>query len=181
MAKCFGLTNIGDVSSRSFFFDANVLIYIFGNSTSRKWETQYSKIFSRLMTNTNLFVDFTVISEFINREAKLSYHSYLIFYNKTTIDLPYKAYRNSPDGITVMNGIYMCVKDDILSKFKITEESYSKRDILEFLTNDSLDFNDKAIKQICINNDYILVTNDSDFKITDIDILTANNKLLSNT
>lgn len=178
MAKCFGLNDLSEIASCSFFFDANVLIYLFGISTGGNWEVQYAKIYSRLLTNTNLFVDFTVISEFINSVVRIAYQSHINFNNISAKQFSYKDYRNSIDGLEILKGVYETVRLNILDKFKLNESSFSHSDILEFLTNDSLDFNDKAIKQICLKNDYILVTNDSDFKNTNINILTANNKLL---
>lgn len=178
MAQCFGLNDISKISNHNFFFDANVLIYLFGNSSNSVWEEQYAKLYKSLINSQNLFVNFMIISEFINREAKISYHSHLSFYNISKNQLTFKDYRNCPDGIEVLNGIYETVKVDILEKFNIIDESFSKNDIVDFLKIDSLDFNDKAIKNICLKNNYILVTNDSDFINTDLNILTANNIIL---
>ena len=40
------------------------------------------------------------------------------------------------------------------------------------------DFNDQVITELCKNNGFTLITNDSDFKTQDIPILTANSNLL---
>ena len=47
----------------------------------------------------------------------------------------------------------------------------------DYATGD-YDFNDQVITEICKNNGFTLITNDSDFKTQDIPILTANSKLL---
>ncbi len=179
MAQCFGLNDISKVSNHSFFFDANVLIYLFGSSFDQHWGKEYSKIYNLLLHKDDLFIDFMIISEFINREARISYQSHLDFYNISKSQLTFKDYRNCQDGIDVLNGIYETVKVDILTKFNIIEEVFSKSDIVEFLIINSLDFNDKAIRNICLKNNYILVTNDSDFINTGLNILTANNKILN--
>ena len=47
----------------------------------------------------------------------------------------------------------------------------------DYATGD-YDFNDQVITEICKNNGFTLITNDSDFKTQEIPILTANAKLL---
>ena len=41
------------------------------------------------------------------------------------------------------------------------------------------DFNDLVFREICKDNDFILVTNDYDFCTTGINILTANTKIIT--
>ena len=48
------------------------------------------------------------------------------------------------------------------------------------LNVDSLDFNDKAIQSVCAKNNFVLLTNDIDYKETSLDILSANKKFNSN-
>ena len=47
----------------------------------------------------------------------------------------------------------------------------------ELLVVDELDFNDKIIFSLCKEKNMVLLTNDSDFVQSDIDILSANPKL----
>ena len=61
---------------------------------------------------------------------------------------------------------------------KLTNHLWDKKDIVDLLTTDHCDFNDKLITEICRNDDLVLLTNDADFASAPIDILTANPKLL---
>ena len=51
--------------------------------------------------------------------------------------------------------------------------------LADYAMGDS-DFNDQVITEICKNNGFTLITNDSDFKTQQIPILTANQSLLGN-
>ena len=42
---------------------------------------------------------------------------------------------------------------------------------------DELDFSDKAIIRICEDNQFILLTNDTDFKNSNIDIISCHKKM----
>lgn len=59
------------------------------------------------------------------------------------------------------------------------EKGFNQVDIYSMLCVDSLDFNDKAIELICRENNFVLMTNDADYMGTSLEILTANNKLVS--
>ena len=48
------------------------------------------------------------------------------------------------------------------------------------LVVDTLDFNDKIIYDICKTYNLVLLTHDADFSKSDIDILSANPKLVKN-
>ena len=91
----------------------------------------------------------------------------------------FKDFRNSQDGKDVINDIYLIVKNDILSCFRIIGKSFNKSDIEGFLIVDQLDFVDKATVSICSENNLVLLTNDKDFKNSGLDILTGNPHILN--
>lgn len=181
MATKYTTQNIPTLLNRKVFIDANVLIYIFWPSGSQHWENVYSSLFARLVRQGNeLLVDFIVISEIVNRAIRLEYEKYLLANNLIRSTLPFKKYRNSIDGQTALADIYLMVETDILNKFTIVGKSFTRQEISSFLIVDSLDFGDKGILSTCQENACVLLTNDVDYKTSNIDILTSNPAILRN-
>ncbi len=175
MANVFALNQIEKFSDRKIFFDANVLIYLFWPSGSNFWENSYSKAFAKLLRNKNeLFVDFLVISETVNRIYRIEYEKYLFKNNYSRQQYSYKYFRNGNEGKSVLSDIYLIVKSSILNHFSVVGKPFEKNDIENFLVVEPLDFVDKAILSICMENNFVLCTNDSDYRYSNIDILTSN-------
>lgn len=180
MPNRYNSLTVSSVANTNVFFDANILIYLFGNGTptTSNWENQYATLYTKLSNQNNRFiVDYIVISEFVNRVIKLEYKNYLITNSLSEQAYSYKTYRNSSDGQQALADIYLTVKDDILSYFEVVEQSYSKTDLISMSCVDQLDFSDKAIIKICENNAYILLTNDQDYTHTTVDILSCHWKI----
>lgn len=177
MNNRYSQSNISNINDKKVFFDANILIYLFW-ATGSSWEQTYANLYSRLNRQNNSYViDFLVISEFINRAIKMEYQNYLNENGLTSQEYKYKAYRDSQDGKEALNDIYTIVSSEILEAFEVVEKVYSKEDISSMFIVDGLDFTDKAIEQICSENDFVLLTNDKDFKDSTIDILSCNRNL----
>ena len=145
------------IIQKPVFFDANVLIYLFWPTGTKYYEENYAKAFNSLRKS----------GEVVNRVLRIEYKRYEDNYQKL------KHFRNSDDGEEVLNDIYSLLEEVILPQFEITDRIFTKSEINDFLTYDDLDFNDKAIAEICRSEDLILLTNDSDFKDTDIEILSG--------
>lgn len=178
MANRYSPSNIQNIADKKIFFDANILIYLFWASASSSWEDQYARLYTRLnQQNNNFVVDYIVISEFINRAIRIEYDYYLIENTLTKSSFSYKDYRNSQDGQEALNDIYLTVTDEILEEFEVVEKSYSKNDLTMMCTADNLDFSDKAIVKICNENQFVLLTNDTDFSDSCIDILSCHHRL----
>lgn len=181
MATKYSTQNISAVINRKVFFDANILIYVFWPSGAQHWENIYSAAYAKLLRQGNeMLVDFIVISEIVNRAIRLEHEKFLIANNLNRNNLPFKRYRNSNEGKTALADIYLMIETDILSSFTIVGKSFTKQEINSFLSVDSLDFGDKAILLICQENTCILLTNDIDYKTSDIDILTSNTNFFTN-
>ena len=181
MAERYSLRDISLLKSRKIFFDANVLIYIFWPTGSFSWENSYSSIFRRLLLQKNeIVVDFIVISEVINRAIRIEYEKYLNANNLNRRNFSFKQFRDSTEGEAATEDIYSIVSLSILPIFNVQVKGFSKSEIESFLNIDSLDFSDKAILSICKENDFVLLTNDRDFRTSDIEILTSNRIILKN-
>lgn len=173
MAITYKLQDVDKIGKSSLFFDANIIIYLFWPSGRYFFEENYAKVFKYLLKNGNtLCVDFLVISEVINRILREEH-------KKINPTQKFKDFRNSQDGKETIKDIYTIVEDTILNQFKIIEKPINKQYIQEFLQIDELDFIDKAIVSLCKENSLILITNDTDFKNSNLDILTGNLKIIN--
>ena len=169
MAEKFDKNSVFKLFDRDVFVDANVLINLFwSTSGSEFWEIECSTIFRALLRQRNkLFIDFLVISEVVNRVLRIE-HKML------QPEQDFKRFRDSEEGKATLSDIYSIVKNRILEDFSVAEKSFSEVDIRNFLTINSLDFIDKGLLKICQKNNFVLFTNDKDYKNLDIDVLTCN-------
>lgn len=179
------LDNISSIQNRKIFFDANILIYIFWPTHQHPYEEKYSNYFSHVLKNKvnlncSFSTDFIVISEICNRIIKIEYDNYLKNVNLSKENLPFKTFRNKKEGKDTLKEIYSIIKNKILRNFTIIGKAFLKEDIEKCLCFDSLDFCDRAISQLCRENNCILLTNDIDFASTDLDIISSNPRILSN-
>lgn len=163
---------------RNIFFDTNVYIFVDGNDSrpvSKIYSNYYWEIV-RSKNNTIIMNDY-IISEFFNRCCKDQYK--LELDNELT-NLPYKQWRKLPDSIEILETI----RDSILhflgdAQFVQACSTDTKiNDILHEAAKGSLDFSDLMINAQCQTNKYILVTDDADYIDCNIDIVTANPKIL---
>lgn len=174
MPSKYNLQTIAQISERKIFIDANILIYLFWPTGETSWETSYATIFRNLLKQNNeLYVDFLIISEVINRVVRIEYA-------KSQTTLKFKDYRNSPEGQETLADIYLIIKDNILRQFSVVEKTFNHQELEQFLMVDELDFVDKATLSLCQENEFVLLTNDRDFKSANIDILTTNPQILRN-
>jgi predicted nucleic acid-binding protein len=180
MGAKYRLQDVAQLNGRNIFFDANVLIYLFWPTGQHSFEQNYAQVFRNLLRQGNdLFVDFLVISEIVNRAVRNEYEKYLLTNSLTKAQLKFKDYRDSADGQDSLNDIYIIVKNDILSHFDIIGKSFEKPEIENFLVVDDLDFVDKATVTLCEENNFVLLTNDKDFRDCGLDMLTGNPHILN--
>lgn len=180
MAKKYSLNQINQLTENNIFVDANVLIYLFwpiGSKELENIEKNYAKGYNLLLKQNNkLFINFLVVSEIINVVLRLEHKKYN---ESNACNVGFKTYRDSQHGKEVLEDIYTIVREDILARFEIIDIEFDKEEIEKFLVVEDIDINDKAILEVCRENNMILFTNDSDFKSSYIDLLTCNYKLLN--
>ena len=156
-----------------FFFDTNVLLILFRldipartNSPDMKRYKNYSRILTRFLANRiEIVINEIVISEF--------YYASLKFARDISNFSSIKQFRNSETGVQVIENIFSNIKT-MLSQFKFLPLNTTGSTLLNMLSVDSLDFNDKLIMETCRRNNLVLVTDDADFKIAPVDVLSAN-------
>lgn len=177
MATKYRLQDFSQVINRDIFVDANVVIYLFWSTGQHTFEDNYAKVFSNLREQKNrLFIDFLIISEVINRMLRNEWKRWQRIAPSPSTE--FKDFRNSPDGSKTLYGIYTIFQNEILKCFEVVESSFSKTEIEKYFTLDELDMIDKGIVTTCKKYNFILLTNDKDFKNSDIDILSSNPKIL---
>lgn len=175
MCKRFTQNDIDALSSRTIFFDANVIIDLFWSMTpNNRFSDTDSLIFDKIITNKIITAtNSIVVSEIINRMIRLEMSKEPNYDNKQ-----YKTFRKTEKGKEIVDNIHHYVKENILPHFDILDKAFSNTQIQDLLQDKTLDdFNDKLIYSCCKDKNMVLFTNDADFAAANIDILSANNKI----
>ena len=172
MGAKYRLQDVSQLNGRNIFFDANVLIYLFWPTGQHSFEQNYARVFRNLLRQgNNLFVDFLVTSEVINRILRNEHQ-------RINPSQKFKDFRNSEDGKDALDDIYIIVKNDILARFNVVGKAFNSQEIESLLSVDELDFVDKATVTLCEENNFVLLTNDKDFRDCGLDMLTGNPHIL---
>lgn len=135
MRMRYSASSIPSLKDRTFFFDANSLIYIFWpTSPDSRAATDYGSILATLIKNNAILaVNEIVISEIINRILRIEF-------NKTKLPKDkFKEYRDSTEGQSVQQDIYEIIKNRILNRFQIVNELLSKDDVATLLVSKFLE------------------------------------------
>ncbi len=160
--------------------DTNIWLYLFPAPSSPPHGApikKYSAAFGRMRNaKVRLTMDVLVLGEYINRYCRIEYKA---GYAGTYPD--YKKFRQSRDFKSVGQGAAVYARK-ILSFCTAFDHPFSSanlKDILVDFEDGLADVNDGLIAGACRNNGWKLVTNDGDFVNGGIEVLTANNRLLS--
>ena len=158
------------------FLDSNIWLYLYGPPKRRSyWRSIYASVFNRILrAKSRIYIDVLVVSEFINAYARLKWRDASSYPNT------FKTFPSSSDFKTVAQDIATHIQQ-IMKHCTRIESGFTTLPINDLITdyiNGDSDFNDQVITEICKNNGFTLITNDSDFKTQDIPVLTANSKLL---
>lgn len=184
-------------SKDKLFLDANIWLYLYCPQGSRRFRVNtYSDVFDRILdASSRIYIDVLVLSEFINtfarqeyalakdglelakQERELTEQEYELVKSHLS---SFKNFRSSPDFELIAQGIAAAVKQ-IMKHCSRVESCFTILEMDALIADydiGNFDFNDQVITEICKNNGFTLITNDSDFITQDIPILTANSKLL---
>lgn len=179
--------DLAGLAKRRYFFDANLWLKILKppfNLLPR--DKKYLDFFERFKNNPNhpkIVVTSLVLSEVTNRYLRDV--TYPIFCKKNKVQAPDKSYykemyRPSQQFLTdyislledfkAFQNYYELVEDGLGSDVR-------QKDILTSPPQ-SLDFNDNYFYQLAKKRQYIIVTDDKDFFVEDVEVLTYNNQLI---
>lgn len=181
MSKAVDINNYTFSDKDNLFFDANIWLYLYGpqGNPSDSTAQAYSRSLARAMqAKSRIWVDVLIISEFINRFARIEYD---IQYPNKSQRPSFKQFRNN---FPVFQPIAQAIVGAVRNIFKFTariESGFATADmnalLSEFETTPS-DFNDQMLIGLCNSHSLQLVTHDFDFKRKSVNILTANPRIL---
>lgn len=162
------------------FFDTNVWLDILGPSPKHWAQKPCSYIYREALKNkVDICTNCMVISEFINAWSRLEFNQ-----QRRKLGLKsnqFKVFRNDSSIFNPISQEISLNVEKILGKTVLSDSYLANIDmskmIQEYKSGNS-DFNDLILQDVCKTNNYILVTNDGDFCCSDVDILTANKRLL---
>ena len=161
-------------------FDANVWVFIYGSQyrTSDKRTRLYSAAYKRIVeVGCRIFIDAIILSEFVNVLSRLTYHS--LPAAKKPQD--FKTFRRSAAFKPVAKSISDACRRIVNSCTRI-ESGFTSVDVdalLDRYKAGKSDFNDQILTHLCKHQGFTLVTDDGDFRVGDLKVLTANRRLLT--
>lgn len=165
-----------------FFFDTmiwlNIVAPSFGGLNQR--EINYTNFFDKVYkgTSSKIAVSSVLFSELTNLYMRRVAVKLYETEENTTVN--YNEYKTKYRPTQHFKEHYQIVCDEIESRsdsFVYCEDLASSYEATEACNYPKLDFNDFTYYQICRSSDYTLVTDDSDFYVKDIKILTLNDPL----
>lgn len=153
--------------------DANILLFLYGPGSPKDSRVRdYSRAYkSMLDANSQIYVDVLVVSEFINRYARI----------KCGPKRNFKRFRQSEAFEPVADAITDATRR-ILKHCKRIRNGFETLQInllLDEYAQGKSDFNNQVIASICKRERLKLVTDDGDFSRKGIRVLTANRNLLN--
>lgn len=176
--KAHDLTSYSFASGEQILVDTNIWLYLFpapGNP-HQPFAQQYSTAFSRLISaQAQPVLDPMVLSEYLNRYCRIEWEG-----NFKTQYQTFKQFRQSAD-FRVVASTAKTFAEKILNFCRIHSTSPNELDLDQALTDFEsgiADFNDALMIDLCKKRNLKLMTNDADFKIGGIEVLTTNPKLL---
>lgn len=188
----FHISDIRTTSPKNgckYLFDANVWLAVLYDFYNEPYYSPYTKFFNEIIRNKTaptaiIVVPSLLLSEIINRVMNDIYYWNYCKYspkseNQKKSDHFKKSYRKDPIYISDLKEICDFITD---YSDKITFTS----DYLEEYTCDTflkgipthLDFNDYVMAKLSAKENFIIVTNDSDFKVENVKVLTTQKSLL---
>lgn len=176
---------VKDVSQYHFLptddilIDTNFWLFTY-NIFASKNDRHYSAVLDYI-SSAHIYITDLIISEFIHTSVKIAFKNYKK--NNNLPNINYKQdYQITSDFKEQYQIAVNTVKDEILTLTNIEIIETKKHYLQNALTGPTgmLDFNDRVILQTALDNNFIILTDDADYKNcnSDITILTKNNALL---
>jgi predicted nucleic acid-binding protein len=179
--------NASEISTYSFtptdevLLDTNIWFLIYGpGKPGDPMAAVYSQALREmLVANCRIYVDVLVLSEYVNRYARLRHN--ILLKSTPGLDSDFKKFRKSSS----FKSIAWDVAGDLTQILKLSERIESDLPAIdinaligEYGKGDS-DFNDQVLAELCKGRSLKLVTHDADFKDRGLNLLTANKLLLT--
>jgi len=163
-------------AGKGYFFDTNIWLYIYGPIG---WPDHKSDVYSRALkrireSKVTIYINCMIISEFINTFSRIEFRQQSEFSK-------YKEFRNSLKYRAIAQDISYNVKKILKNTLACDPElqAIDFPEVMDLFEQGKYDFNDLLFAQICRAKGLIFVTHDKDFSGLGVEILTANEKLMS--
>lgn len=179
MSQRFDIASYVFDGNAAYFIDANVLLYIFGPMPPNDWKARtYSNAWKRLRASrAAVFLDVLVTSEILNRWARIEH----VRLGGDAKYGSFKEFRDTPEFRATASEIVLAMRT-IFKTVKRTGTPFANVNIEPALNNfadGTMDFVDSLICESCRLKPFILVTHDADMRAGDVDVVTANRRLLT--
>lgn len=161
-------------------FDANVWFFLYGphRPGDPKAAIYSGALKSILSAKSRVYVDVLIVSEFVNRYARLKHN---LLRGRPGVPKDFKQFRSTSAFKSIAKDIAADTRK-ILANCTCVDSGFATLDI-KSLVNDysdgDSDFNDLVLADLCKSKALKFVTDDGDFKGKGITVLTANKKLLA--
>ena len=167
-------------STDELLIDANVWFFLYGpHRPGSPQATVYSGAFARILAaNCRIYVDVLIVSEFVNRYARLKYQ---LLRGHRAIPRDFKRFRATAAFKAIAKDIAADTRKILLNCTRV-DSGFATLDVNALVNSygtGSSDFNDLVLAEVCRTRGFMLVTDDGDFKGKDIAVLTANKRLLA--
>jgi predicted nucleic acid-binding protein len=174
--KVHSVENYDFPAGKGYFFDTNIWMYIYGPIG---WPDQLSDAYSKalkkiLNSEGTIYINCMIISEFINAFSRIEFKQQTEF-------TKFKEFRNSLAFRAIAQDIAYNVRKILKNTLACDPElqAIDLPEVMEMFEQGKYDFNDLLFSQICRAKDMVFVTHDKDFSELGVEILTANEKLVS--
>lgn len=166
-------------SSEALLLDANIWLFVYGpqKPNAPKVAAYSGALKNILAARSRIYIDVLIVSEFINRYARLKWQ----LLPAAGRGESFKRFRKSAGFEPVAQVIAADVKRVLQHCTRVGSGFESLEiDALvdEYAAGDS-DFNDQVLTALCKKEGLKMVTDDGDFKGCGIPVITANKRLLS--
>lgn len=172
MSKIYKMNQYEIKKSDKFFFDANIWLLLhgsLGNYENRLTE-KVSDFYEKVINNGNtVYINPLIISEFMHASINIEYQTWK---RETTVSRNHKkAFVEMEDSKEFLKMLNLLIKNKLVEKSEFStdleKEKTSELFSLEKLMND---FNDDYYCLLAEENEFLIVTNDNDFKNKDYGI-----------
>ncbi len=177
--------------NRKYLFDANVWLSVLDDFylTSGRYKP-YIEFFNKIITNkiaptATIVIPSLLISEIINRVMNDIYYYHFCLDNEPPPGMTKqqhfkKVYRSSENYVSDLEELCSNIRDyhNKITFISDDLDQYTCKALIKNIPS-HLDFNDYVYSKIALKQNLIVVTNDADFKVENIEILTTHPSLIN--
>ncbi|MEE9406554.1 MAG: hypothetical protein V3V28_00625 [Polaribacter sp.] len=178
-------------NQENYFLDANIWLKVLAPKNKLSYKDKgYLTFFEKLVNNTKvrIILPALVVSEVINRiirEVHFQKHLNAIKKKSPNVVFPSDYYKNVFRNTEDYRIAYNLICDDIKSyntSIELVNDEFGTSFRYKHVMSNpptNLDFNDYYYYNLCKKNDYFLVTDDKDFWVENVKVVTMSDTLLN--